>query len=120
VSSRRFLPMAHKHQTNRKLKPRQRVTVAAPSATNHPHSWSVRMWPVGVWPNDAKKAMYILRMHGKELLAAGALARVGRERIVIGGPFVRWIAKQASRIPDYPVAANLRRAARGDAQQPAP
>jgi hypothetical protein len=89
-----------------KLRPRERTVPTAPTASNVPHSWSVRGWPPSVYPNDWRKGMYLLREHGLELLRVGALVRIGRERVVIGAPYVRWMAKQAVRVPGYEIACH--------------
>jgi hypothetical protein len=49
-----------------------------------------------------------VREHQHELLKAGAIVRIGRERVVIGEPYVRWMQRQAARVPDYQIAPNAR------------
>jgi hypothetical protein len=48
----------------------------------------------------------MVRAHKDELLAAGALTRVGREIIVLGARYTRWLEAQATKVPGFEVAAN--------------
>lgn len=71
-----------------------------------PHSWSVNDWPEHVYPNTAHRARYLVRAHRDELMRAGALARVGRQLVIIGAPFSRWLQRQAAAVPGYECPAN--------------
>jgi hypothetical protein len=71
-----------------------------------PHSWSIRAWPAGVYPNDPKRGLYLVREHKSDLLASGALSRIGRELVVIGHRYSRWLERNASRVPEYEIAPN--------------
>jgi len=71
-----------------------------------PHSWAIESWPAEVHPNRPNRARYLIRTHRDELMAAGALVRVGRELVVLGARYTKWLELQASRVPDYDVAAN--------------
>jgi hypothetical protein len=91
----------------RKLGPRRKhTTPATPTNSNVPHSWPVSNWPLTVYPNDNRKGHYLAREHAAALLQAGALVRIGRERVIIGEPYVRWLARQATRVPGYQIAPN--------------
>ncbi len=82
-----------------------------------PHSWLLARWDsdaAHVAPGSAKKAKYLFRMHRDELLAAGAVARVGRDIIFFGAQYDRFLRRNASRVPDYEIAAN--REARASAE----
>lgn len=85
---------------------RKRVIPSTPTVSTVPHSWPLSNWPPNVYPNDPRKALYIVRMHRPDLLQAGAIVRVGRELVLIGEPFVRWLAKKAIHVPGYTVACN--------------
>lgn len=76
-----------------------------------PHSWPIADWPVAVYPNDPKKARYIVRAHKDDLHRMGALVRVGRELVIIGGPYFKWLQRNAARVPDYECPANRPRGA---------
>jgi hypothetical protein len=86
--------------------PRKRTIPIPAPASNVPHSWPVRNWPPSVYPNDSRKGLYLVRMHSRELLKAGALVRIGRERVVIGTPYVKWMGKKAVLVPGYELATN--------------
>ena len=80
--------------------------------TTLPHSWPISEWPADVYPNDRKKARYLVRSHKDELLREGALVRVGRELVAIGAPYSKWLQKKAAFVPDYVCPANVARDAR--------
>ena len=76
------------------------------SATTTPHSWAVETWPADVYPHRPNRARYLVRLRRDELMAAGAIVRVGRELVVIGARYSRWLERQASRVPDFEIAPN--------------
>jgi hypothetical protein len=80
--------------------------------TTLPHSWPISVWPADVYPNDRKKARYLVRSHKDELLREGALVRVGRELVIIGAPYSKWLQKKAAFVPDYVCPANAAREVR--------
>jgi hypothetical protein len=90
----------------KRLRPRERTVPTSLTPSNIPHSWSIKNWPPSVYPNDSRRAEYLVREHGLELLRGGALVRIGRERVVIGAPYVKWMAKQAVRVPGYEIACH--------------
>jgi hypothetical protein len=90
----------------KKLNPRKRTAPTAPTLSNVPHSWPVSNWPASVYPNDARKGHYLVREHAPGLLQAGALVRIGRERVIIGEPYAKWLARKATRVPGYQIACN--------------
>lgn len=71
-----------------------------------PHSWDLEHWPTEVWPHKESRARYVIRSNRDELIAAGALTRVGREIVVLGGKYTRWLEKRAAHVPGYEIAAN--------------
>ena len=71
-----------------------------------PHSWSIESWPVSVFPSDVSRARYLVRMHRAELLAVGALCRIGRQIVVIGPNYAGWLARQSDRVRDFPLPCN--------------
>ena len=73
----------------------------ARSAEQAPHSWDLQHWPQTVYPHSESRARWLLRAHRKELLAAGALARVGRELVVFGDRYTRWLQAQSANVPGY-------------------
>jgi hypothetical protein len=73
-----------------------------------PHSWPVSDWPAHVYPNDAGRGRYLTRANRDDLVAAGALARVGRELVVIGDRYARWLQKRSADVPGFEIAPNRR------------
>lgn len=74
-------------------------------------SWALDSWPPEIYPGTLSKARYLVRAHRSELLECGALARVGRDLVIIGSRYERWLEKQIARVPDYEIPANRARAA---------
>lgn len=66
-----------------------------------PHSWSISTWPLEVWPHDPKRARWLLRSQRDELIEAGCLARVGRELVVHGSRYDRWLQRQSGNVAGY-------------------
>ena len=71
-----------------------------------PHSWAIDQWPAGVYPNNVTKARYVVRVHRDELVLSGALTRVGRNLIVLGAGYNKWLQKKAGRVADFSIAPN--------------
>lgn len=72
-----------------------------PATVLAPHSWDLENWPAGVYPGSESRARYLLRAYRGELVAAGALTRIGREIVVLGAPYVRWLASRVTEVPDF-------------------
>jgi hypothetical protein len=77
-----------------------------------PHSWCQDDWPPGVYPGRPSRAKYVLRAHRDELVAVGALTRIGRNLVVLGAPYVGWLAKNSNRVLDFEIAPNRERGAK--------
>jgi hypothetical protein len=73
-----------------------------------PHSWPLNDWPSGVYPNRASSGRYLVRTHRDALIACGALTRIGRELVVLGEGYARFLARHADRAAEWPLAANAR------------
>lgn len=71
-----------------------------------PHSWSIEHWPETVWPSTPTRARYVVRANRAELEQAGALSRVGKEMIILGEAFDRWLRSKAANVSNYEIAAN--------------
>jgi len=71
-----------------------------------PHSWDLEHWPTAVYPHTTGRARYVLRAHRDELLAAGVITRVGRELVVLGARYTRWLESRSTEVPDFAIAAN--------------
>lgn len=79
---------------------------ARPAAGPEAHSWGIESWPESVYPHDPRRARYLVKTRRNDLLTAGALVRVGRELVVIGAKYTRWLERQAHRVPDFEIAPN--------------
>jgi NADPH-dependent 2,4-dienoyl-CoA reductase/sulfur reductase-like enzyme len=82
--------------------------MAANKISTVPHSWPLNEWPVDVYPCRASKGKYTVRAHRDELIACGAIVRVGRDIVVIGGPYAAWLAKKGNRVSGFEIAPNRR------------
>ena len=71
------------------------------SRTELPHSWSLNTWPPSIYPHTPERARYLLRSQSDSLTKAGALSRVGRELVVLGERYGRWLERQASNVPGF-------------------
>ena len=78
----------------------------APVAKLAPHSWDLEHWPADVYPHSESRARYLVRAYREELILAGALTRIGRELVVFGEGYCRWLARGAVQVPDFQVPAN--------------
>lgn len=76
------------------------------SAPDVPHSWDLEGWPASVFPGTTSRARYIVRSHRDDLLKEGAIARVGRELVIFGARYTRWLEKRAADVPGYVPAPN--------------
>ena len=80
-----------------------RITSAAEPA---PHSWDIEHWPASVYPHTPNRGRYVVRMHRNDLMLAGALTRIGREIVVIGHAYTKWLAKKSANVTDFEIAPN--------------
>lgn len=71
-----------------------------------PHSWAVTAWPPGIYPHNSDKGRYIVRAHRDELVAAGALTRIGRDLVIFGAGYNAWLHKQADKVAGFEIAPN--------------
>lgn len=71
-----------------------------------PHSWDIEHWPQQVYPHTPNRGRYVVRSHKTELLNCGALTRVGRDLVVIGAAYAKFLATRAERVAGYDIAPN--------------
>jgi hypothetical protein len=81
------------------------------AAEKMPHSWTIDGWPSNVYPCTPSRARYIVRAHRDELIAARALSRVGRDLVVLGEGYGRWLAKRTAKVEGFDIAPNAARRA---------
>jgi hypothetical protein len=60
-----------------------------------PHSWGFESWPSEVFPKTPQRARHVVRKHRDALMAHGALRKIGREWVIIGDAYCRWIEANA-------------------------
>jgi hypothetical protein len=72
-------------------------------------SWAIKDWPADVYPNKASRARRLIRLYETELLRESALVRVGREKVVIGNRYQRWLEKQGANVVGFKCPANKTR-----------
>lgn len=97
---------------------RNRSPVTAEAA---PHSWDLEHWPQSVYPHTTGRARYLVRSHRDKLVAAGALTRVGREFVIFGAPYTKFLQSMAGNVASFEIAANRSRLPSETAEnQPAP
>jgi hypothetical protein len=77
-----------------------------PDAQPAPHSWDIESWPPHVFPHKPGKGRYLVRANRSALTAAGALTRVGRDLVVLGAPYTKWLESQAGRVDSFEIAPN--------------
>src|SRR5579862_3298068 len=85
---------------------RRCAPMAKSTAQSAPHSWSVARWPGHVWPGDSVKGRRFCRTFVNELTECGALTRMGRDLVVMGGPFTEFMLKQREAVKDFEIPAN--------------
>lgn len=71
-----------------------------------PHSWRTKDWPPFVYPGNCSSGKRIVWANQDTLVRLGALARCGRELVVFGGPYVKWLQSQGDRVSGYDLPAN--------------
>lgn len=77
-----------------------------PKANSLPHSWRLADWPPDVTPNRVSAAKNLVRVHRDELIACGALCRLGRDLTILGEGYSRFLARKMDRVSGYEIAPN--------------
>lgn len=76
------------------------------STESVPRTWGLDSWPPDVWPNSTNKARWVVRSHRDKLIAEGAVSRVGRQLVIHGPRYSRFLEKNAANVPDFEIAPN--------------
>jgi hypothetical protein len=79
---------------------------AQSAAVPAPHSWDIEHWPALVYPHTPSKGRYLVRSNRDSLVVAGALIRVGRDLVIIGAQYSKWLSGQAGRVASFAIAPN--------------
>jgi hypothetical protein len=75
-----------------------------------PHSWLASEWPSTEAPNRQGAAKHLIRTHRQELIACGALARIGRSVTVLGEGYAVFLSRRMGKpVTDYSIAPNAQR-----------
>lgn len=69
--------------------------------SSEPHSWDFDNWPSTIWPNDPIRAKWVVRSNRRDLIAEGALSRVGKKIVILGKGYSRWLARRADRVGQF-------------------
>jgi hypothetical protein len=80
--------------------------MSKPKVSPLPHSWLVAEWPSHVTPCRPNAGRQLVRVHRSELIACGALVRVGRNLTILGAGFAEFLARKAGRVEGYEIAPN--------------
>jgi hypothetical protein len=73
-----------------------------------PHSWDIENWPADVYPHTRSRAKYLVRAYRNELILAGALTRVGRELVIFGEGYTRFLQRRSTHVPNYSLGDAVR------------
>lgn len=87
------------------------VMKAKPFAQPAPHSWAIPNWPSHVYPHNSDKGRYLVRAHRRSLVAAGALTRIGRDLVILGAQYSKWLSSKTDEVEGYEIAPNQAEAA---------
>jgi hypothetical protein len=85
-------------------------------ADNAPHSWFLDDWDrvaPHVAPGTTAEARYMLRFHRAELVATGALVRLGRKLVILGAPYSTWLARRSKQVADFSMPMNAGKSEEG-------
>jgi hypothetical protein len=66
-----------------------------------PHSWDIEHWPTHVYPHSEGRARWLIRAHKDELILAGAITRVGREFVLFGNEYSKWLQSKKPKVLDF-------------------
>ena len=86
----------------------EQIVIRFPTALV-PHSWRVSDWDrlaPDVFPHTASAARHLIRCNKTALVKAKALARVGRDTIVLGPAYDRWLTAQGDKVLEYVIQPN--------------
>jgi hypothetical protein len=70
-------------------------------ASPAPHSWDLEHWPGHVYPHTESRARWLIRAHRDELILAGAMTRVGRELVMFGNEYSKWLQSKKPHVRDF-------------------
>jgi hypothetical protein len=71
-----------------------------------PSTWTIAQWPADVYPGSPTKGKRLCLAHRDELVKSLALTRIGRELVVMGSAYMRWMTSKGDRVFGYELAPN--------------
>lgn len=80
-----------------------------PKVDSLPHSWQVSDWPAHVSPGTKSAGTRLVKRHRAELIACGALVRIGSKLTVLGEGYAIFLARKTSAVGSYEQPAGLRK-----------
>ncbi len=66
-----------------------------------PHSWDCHSWPPTVFPCSSDRARWIVRSYRSELVANGALSRMGKTLVILGKGYARWLDSRVAQVGEF-------------------
>ena len=78
------------------------------SVASKPVCWDLEHWPPDIYPHTESRARYLVRAYRNDLILAGALTRVGRELVVFGEGYARFLQQKAVNVPGFTANPNRR------------
>jgi hypothetical protein len=87
----------------------------APQADGLKHSWLVKQWPENIAPGNPVAARAFIRRNRPALIRCGALARVGKDLVVLGAGWAAFLAVSMRNVEGYQCPGNRRLSASGQA-----
>jgi len=95
-----------------------RVSKRTRGESPEPRSWDFDTWPETVWPNDPERARWVVRSNRRDLIAEGAITRIGKRVVILGRGYSNWLSRGADRVNQFD--SNLphlrRRASEGESE----
>ena len=73
------------------------------------HSWSFDGWPEDVYPHTPERARYLFRHHKAELIAAGAVCRIGTKILFLGAGYSLWMASATAKMRGFEATVHRER-----------
>ncbi len=64
-------------------------------------SWGITTWPEKVWPHTPSRARNMIAKYKASLLEANAISRIGRELVIDGQRYRKWIDSHQNKVNDF-------------------
>jgi hypothetical protein len=80
-----------------------------PNVNAVPATWTIADWPADVYPCKPDRGRQLVRKYEAELTRCGALARIGKVKVIFGAEYMGWMHGQANRVTGYVLPMNKAR-----------